>query len=672
MSAAKVSTVRLVDPRIEPQPDPLYTVTTGPKQNQFYKLPPSGLSNSYITFNNLTTLGADRAYLDSFELEITATITFTGPNSKSPNLERWTFDSFPFNKCCEEVRVNVNGGAFFSQPLSYLRAKERYWDTRRLAEAYANVCPYHKPLLQHETGCANHVMEQVANKQMSGSHIEPVQRPETVAGCASTPEYCSISQLGMDATGYGDGQAGLPSRCLSSGKGFVSTEAGVMSAPNNSIIPADVYNGLKTVTVTWREPIFASPFSSKLDDTYGRPLYNITSLDLAFNMQDLGNMIRVIDEGITSYSINLNSVQLCYQVETLPPGFAAPPMTVVPYRRLVPYITDASSPLSTTTDNIDVTLTSGVYTLNEIPTAIWIFAAPTKAALQTNQPDIITHASTTEPSTGRPASITWQDVDTSTFGFNKLFGFIKNVNITCANTTQILNTAAVHDLYRIAKANGCQDDFEDWSRLHPHVNHNMRFYYSAQDTVDPTPKRMDMQFRRCPGAGSVLRLIPGTDIVIPEQELVPGANANNLVFQVSATFDIPKCYGNFRDYSLWLLFEYVGVATITPGQCQIAMNPLGDGAKAVNSAPVVSAAEASEPTTDMIEGSGFWDKIKSGLKAVNKIAKETGIVSKALKFVPHVGDTLSGVASAMGYGWGNGRKRPRLTGGAVMGMGDFI
>lgn len=669
MSAAKVSTVRLVDPRIEPQPDPLYTVTTGPKQNQFYKLPPSGLSNSYITFNNLTTLGTDRAYLDSFELEITATVTFTKTSSsaKAPRHDTWTFDSFPFNKCCEEVRVNVNGGAFFSQPLSYLRAKERYWDTRRLAEAYANVCPYHKPLLQHETACGNHPTQIVANVGISGSHLEPVSASGTVY---STPEDATVSTLARTATGYGGGELGLASRCYESCKGFAPTEAGVMTVANNSIIPNSYKSGDTTVTVTWREPIFASPFSSKLDDTYGRPLYNITSLDIAFNMQDLGNMVRVVDESVSSYSINLDSVQLCYQVETLPPGFAAPSMTVIPYRRLVPYITDASSPLSTNDDNVDVTLTSGVYTLNEIPTAIWIFAAPTKASLQTNQPDVITHCTVSEPTSPSIASNDWSDENVSMYGFNKLFGFLKNVNITCANTTQILNTAAVHDLYRIAKANGCQDNFEDWSRLHPHVNHDCNFGVAAAAGAQVHPHLMEMPFRRCAGAGSVLRLIPGTDIVIPEQELVPGANANNLVFQVSATFDIPKCYGNYRDYSLWLLFEYVGVATITPGQCQIAMNPLGDGERAVASAPVVSAAQASEPTTDMIEGSGFWDKIKSGLKTLNKVAKDTGIVSKALKFVPHVGDTLSGVASAMGYGWG--RKRPRVSGGAVMGMGDFI
>ena len=668
MADGKISTVRLIDPRIEPQPDPLYSVTTGPKQNQFYILPPSGISNSYITFNNLTTLGTDRAYLDTFELEITATITMNIAAGQTqirpyPFTELWTFESFPFNKCCEEIRVNINGGAFFSQPLSYLRAKERYWDTKRLAESYANVCPYHKPLLQHESGCKQWVTTNPYLGNLVGHDGS-----------------MNIYTLMSTATGYITGGLGLPARCGQSvGKGYAPTEAGVMSAPNNSIVPNNYESSMTppsttTITVRWREPIFASPFSSRLDETYGRPLYNITSMDLAFNMQDLGNMIRVVDPVVTSYSINLDNVRLCYQVETLPPNFSAPSMTVVPYRRLVPYITDAPDEMSTN-GTTHVTMTSGVYTLNEIPTAIWVFAAPTKAALQGNLPDTINYcAFANQSGTSNPTKFNTQS---NMYGFNKLFGFMTNISISCANTTQILNTASVHDLYRIAKANGCKDSFEDWSNIDPHSSTTWTtLAVNPADTTGPDiTYQMPRPFRRAAGAGSVLRLIPGTDIVLPEQELIPGANANNLVFQVSATFDIPACYGNnYRKYSLWLLFEYVGVATITPGQCQISMNPLGNGS-VMNSAPVVSAAEtaaaAPESTTDMVEGSGLWDKIKSGLRSVSKLAKKTGLVSKALKFVPHVGDTLSKAASAMGYGFG-GVKRPRLEGGAVMGMGDFI
>lgn len=158
MAQATVKTVQYLDPRIEPQPDPVYDYVIAPTQNQYYKIPASGLSNSSITFNNLTTLGVDRAYLDTFEIELGITITFTtepsanGADVLVPYPGDWTFDSFPFNKCCDEARVNINGGAFFSQPMSYIRAKERYMNQWELSKCYENVCPCHRAELQTESG----------------------------------------------------------------------------------------------------------------------------------------------------------------------------------------------------------------------------------------------------------------------------------------------------------------------------------------------------------------------------------------------------------------------------------------------------------------------------------------------------------------------------------------
>lgn len=614
-----IKTVRIIDPRIEAQPEPVYSVTVSPKQNQYYKIPQSGLSDSYITFNNLTTLGADRAYLDSFELEITARFRFQfASGTIGPKFDRITIESFPFNKCCEEVRVNINGGAFFSQPLSYLRAKERYWDERAINDSYGNVCPCHKPLLQNE--CA----------------IEGLITSNGV-------DFKTIFEIATNGGLVGD--LARPTRFGTFAKGFLPTAAGSLSATNNSILPRYTCDESVEFVVTWREPIFASPFSSKIDATYGRPLYNITSMDIAFNMQDLGNMIRIADTDLTNYEIHLESVQLCYQVETVPPSIKPPPATVVPYRRFVPYITDCKDSFDVT-QNSRVTMTSGVYTLNEIPTAIWIFAAPVKALIQTNPTDKFTVNGT---------------LTDGTYANNKLFAYMEHISISCANTTQILNTATPYDLYRIAKANGCQDDFNSWHRVDPFVEHPLQ--YPSGITIN----QLNQQLPLCGGAGSVLRLIPGTDIVLPEQDLIPGANANNIVFQVQADFTIPKCLGNYKDFALWILFEYVGVATITPGQCQITMNPLGNGAPMTN-APVVSAPAE----TSTLEGSGWLDKLKSVMGAVNSFAKKTGIVSKALNYVPGVGSALSSAAKSLGYGY---NKRPRfddVSGGAIMGMGDFV
>lgn len=653
--ASKVSTVKVIDKRIEPQPEPVYSATIGPQQNQFYKISASGLSDSYITFNNLTTLGADRAYLDTFELEITAEITWTASMDVTcciegagsfhcPRRDLWTFDSFPFAKCCEEVRVNVNGGAFFSSPLSYVRAKERYWDQKKINDAYGNVCPCNKPWVCNELAATCHRIDPGV-RQFVPTRLWPYQ---FCYGHAST---------GVDGTRNNDIVPEDPVPTVSSTPGTVQT---------------------LTQTVTWREPVFASPFSSRMDQTYGRPLYNITSLDLAFNMQDLGNMIRCCAPGVANYSVHLQSIQLCYQVMTLPPTLARPPQTVVPYRRFVPYITDSpkngSGDYAPRSDGqpVQAHISSGVYTFNEIPTAIWIFVAPTKANVQMNKPDGFTFPENKPDwfdgvSNGTPES--WWGALAPTWTFNKTFCPIKHVNLTCANTTQILATATPHDLYRIAKANGCQDSFTTWERTS---------YYTGPFASWQNGWGNPQILTHVNPTGSVLRLIPGTDIIIPDQQLIPGSNANNMVFQAHVAFDIPDGYPpNFRDVSLWLLFEYVGVATITPGQCQIDMNPLGNAVAALAQAPVVSGS-ISEPPSE-VEGSGWLSKIERLVAQTKDFAKKYKVLSTAAQYIPYVGPIAGAVLNSLGYGEpGTKRTRPEpstngagVSGGAVMGYGDF-
>lgn len=624
----KVNTVKVVDPRIDPQPDPSYAVTISPKQNQYYKLPASGLSDSYITFNNIVTLGADRAYSDSMELEITVSTTLhvNNTSAESKQLPDWgciLLDSFPFNRCCDEVKVNINGGAFFSQPLCYLHAKERYWDDEKLNKAYGNVCPCNKPWTMNESGnmqSQNHTIHHTPCLQYAPVRTGPYHY--TYAANATGCDGSSNNDILCNATN------GLPIRTVAAGT------------------TADI-----TFEFTWREPIFATPFSSRMDETYGRPLFNITSMDLSFNLQDLTNMFRISGSYVTSYEVHITKCQLCYQVLTLPKNIVAPRYTVFPYRRFVPYITEYSqNPVPfgeySTTDSI-VNITSGVYTLNEIPTAIWVFLAPVKGLYQNNPEDGWQLDAATYPSMQH------------TWGYNKLFGQLRGISISMANTTQILQTAEPLDLYRIAKANGCQDSFTSWGRK----MYNMSGEHGLHAFG---------------GAGSVLRLIPGTDIVLPEQDLIPGANANNMVFQVSAQFNVPNTIPpNYRNMALWLLFEYVGVATLTNGQCTVEMNPLGNGS-VMASAPVASAENATSPTapapTSTMEGSGWLDKVKGWLSKANQFAKKTGIISKALNYIPTVGPALSTAAKSLGYGYKRGRYDDDgdVEGGAIMGMGDFI
>jgi len=693
MAQATVKTVQFVDPRIEPQPDPLYDYVIGPTQNQYYKIPASGKSNSSLTFNNLTTLGVDRAYLDTFEIELTCQFTFnlagyindenaeggireatdTEINANHeifPAPDSFTFQSFPFNTCCDEARVNVNGGAFFSQPLCYVRAKERYMDQKALSECYENVCPIHRPIGQTETG-------RVYTTTMNSDDSSMMNTPMSDAPMAPYNDITAINGVGF------------PTRLGAGMYNFMQSETGLGGGFNNSIIHLgkkrdaggyeNWYRDGKTVylTVTWREPLFVSPFSSRYDANYGRPLYNITSLDFAFNLQNLGNMIRIAnlhskivpdndDDNrasvyIKDYKVDIKSAQLCYQVMTIPSILQKPLTTLVPYRRFVPYITDYNQQAGTggpdasaiTTAGANIEIRSGIYTLNEIPTAIWVFCAPTKDCVQMNYEDKYVKpkgAATTELQENRDNTLY-----KSNWECNKLFAYLRHINITMANTTQILNTAEPHDLYRIAKANGCEDSYYSWSGYDVPWPKYTFATDSNSDNLLPMKGFL--------GAGSVLRLKPGVDLIVPDIPLIPGANANNMVFQVSADFYVPPHSEANGKYSLWLLFEYVGVAAISPGQCEISMNPLGSG-EIMAVSPVMSAT--SEATEGKLEGTGDMERMKKGVSIVKRIA-DSGALSKLIRAIGT--EQAKKIADYMGdHGFGeSGCKRSR--GGAVIGKG---
>ena len=554
-----------------------------------------------------------------------------------------------------------------------------------LSKSYENICPIHRPVCQTESG-RNY------NEAYTTYTSEVLNTPTDNPMLASTQQMYNRSDY-RDQVKF-QNKFGVPTRFGIGMYNYMQSDQGMTGGFNNSIVRlgeakfdanknqigwenmyVETVDGEQylVVKVKWREPLFVSPFSSRYDATFGRPLYNITSMDFSFNLQNLGNMIRVANlhhppdssnRWVADYSVNIDSALLCYQVMTIPPIISKPLTTLVPYRRFVPYITEVNQTgtMGQTTNMAiskdgakDIEILSGVYTLNEIPTAIWIFCAPTKNIYQTNKPDIYIDPDIDD------------DVNCMTAGnweSNNLFGYLRHVNISLANTTQILNTAEPYDLYRIAKANGCQDSFLSWG-----VDDALLPKTYAPALVENGPSIPTKMYY---GAGSVLRLKPGVDIIVPDVPLIPGANANNMVFQCRAKFNIPPHSETKNTYALWLLFEYVGVAAISPGQCEITMNPLGTG-EIMAVSPVMSAT--SEATEGSVEGSGFWEKANKATKIAQQIA-DSGAISKILACVPG-GKDAAAWAQKHGFGEPAGKKRNRggaVCGGAVLGRGlnDWI
>lgn len=647
----KIATVKVIDSRVEPQPEPVYVETESPLQNQFYKIPASSCNNNNITFNNLTTLGANRAYLDTFEIEMDVTLTFEvditgGPGlAHAPRPYEWLFRSFPFNRICDNARVNINGGTFFSSPLAHLPVKERYWKQEDITDSYQNHTPCCKAHVASELGVTHPGHYVNFAGMLPDTHDARVRIWHELAG--------------GNWMEFDNGPEGTWNNSIVRIENYVMNDPAI--PPPAAGQPEDPRRRHTTIRVVWREPIFCSPFSSKIDATYGRPLYNITSLDMSFDIMDPRQMIILASDIVTSFDVHINNAQICYQVLTVPETIHHDVVTV-PYRRYVPFIASSqgnahSIPGDGLPHEISTSpLSTGVYTLNEVPTAIWLFIAPVKAEYQKYTCDFPGATFTNGDHVNSGAmSIT-----------NKSFGFIDHISLSVGNTTQILSTAEPLDLYRISKANGCQDSFQDWSVPNP-------LYPTSNFLGINAATGASMFAPMAPGMGSVIRLIPGTDIVIPGQPLIPGSNAHNAVFKAEVTGTYVNCTGRPIDVCLWVLFEYVGVAAITPTNCSITMNPLGDIQTLPSGTPVLSSTQMQ--TISTLEGAGWLDKLKQWFQAANKYAKDTKIASRVLKqLAPKDGPSVVGeIAEALdhlGYGYSRPRKKG-VKGGAIMGMGDF-
>ena len=51
-AVTQIETVKVIDPRIEPQKPPVYEMPEGPIQNQYYQIAASSIGQRTINFNN--------------------------------------------------------------------------------------------------------------------------------------------------------------------------------------------------------------------------------------------------------------------------------------------------------------------------------------------------------------------------------------------------------------------------------------------------------------------------------------------------------------------------------------------------------------------------------------------------------------------------------------------
>lgn len=597
-----MATVKTVaDKRVVAEQGVVLNQYVGPLNWEHYRIPASGLSNSQLTFANLVTLGTNRLYDSNFQIEYTIEVDLSATSyvGDAYNLERiLRMHPFPLHWVTDQLRTNINGAACMVRPQESLPQRMMYWRQRVLDKA-CNYCPHTK---------APQVMD------------SPIS---IHANCTWPQDYLNY-QMKYGRNGSQD--VGTPLKTVSF-----------------------KYNGTnKIATITIREPVLCPPFNQRLDEIYQSPLFNITSIDIVYQLNDLRMMFEastqtavtlsdganvlttsVIDNlSPDNISIRITDANLCFNVASMPPGMTVPSMLQLPYYDNVCYVTNGDVLPGTVGE---VPMTSGVYTLAQVPTAIYIFVSENQLYRSGGNLTNATYETSLCP--------------------------IRNINITLGNNTQLLNTTSEYDRYQMALANGLEDvTWEEFTR--PIIT------MPSTDTSTVALTRNYAQGQHC--GKCMLRLIPGVDLLIPDKRLVGGTDAEQMVFQVRLTADVTGVPDTAQPFlSLWIMFEYCGVLTIEPVHASIDMIPLKTtppigSIDTVNSTSVDVASGGGEGTNPT--GAGIFDIVGLVRKGYNTlkgvwnnpfVSKVRGRIDEALSDEP-------------------AQKGGRIYGGTIVGGSDIL
>lgn len=592
----------VADSRVVAEQGVVLNQYVGPLNWEHYRIPASGLSNTQVTFANLVTLGTNRIYDSNFEIEYTLEVqlhqnTATMDETHIVNLLK--MQPFPLHWVTDQLRININGAACMVRPQENLPQRMMYW-RQRILDKTCSYCPHTKcPMIYDPYLYDFDDDQEFLNFQMKYG--------KSISRDMGTRLPC------VDFTWDGTTQK---------------------------------------AKIVIREPVLCPPFNQRLDNIYQAPLFNVTSIDLVYQLNNLKHMFaptyRVSMLGTPSVptvtpflsyflpssiqSINITSANLCFNVASMPPGMTVPPMLQLPYYDNVCYVTDCPVTPGTTGN---VTMTSGVYTLAQVPTAIYIFVSE-------NQQFRTGSAACAAGGGG----VTVED-------YNWSLCPIRDINITMGNNTQLLNTTSEFDRYQMALANGLEDvTWEEFTRavIPRSYATNLRDWDEG------------MANNKC-----ILRLIPGVDLLIPDKRLVGGMDAGQLVFQVQVSADVSSVPDAMQPYlSLWIMFEYCGILTIEPVHAQIDMVPLKSeppigGIDTVTNSHADNATGGGEGTNPT--GAGILDWIKGAYKGIKGLWNSSlgktvrGAADKFLDGGMFMPTSKRGVRSA--------------TGGSIIGGGDF-
>lgn len=558
--------IKVADPRVVVEQGVVLNDYEGPLQWEHYKIPASGLSDTQITFANLVTLGTNRIYNSGFEVEYNLEVTYPATVTSAEINEFLHLKPFPLSQVSDQIRCNINGAACVSRPATTMLQRMPYWRQKILDK----TCSF----VPHELPPAG--KPGITGATAYGTVAKDAWKTETI-NTTTSPVVADLPNADKQISVY------VPMSPYLGDTGDTEYEKKITMFEKN-VIAINHDTGNRKITFTIREPIMCPPFNSRLDNLYQRPLCNITSLDIVYTLNDLRLMLtwnywqynklkisQIPHEELgiahtADINAHISSAQLCFDVASLPAGMTVPPSITMPYYDYVNYVTDIPGG-GHGSENLEVT--SGVYTLSQVPTAIYIFVSEN------------INFRTTYKNTEKESHSMFPD-----------FAPINHIELTVGNNTKILDTTTMLDRYKMCLANGLEG--VTWHNFsNPQFQTGFRWEKSRH----------------------VLRLIPGIDFTIPEQRLVGGSPADQLVFQARVTTNTTGCWST-DPLSLWIMFEYCGVLTIEPVHASIDMIPLKtipergppQVVASVAATDIHGGGEGTEP-----RGAGIFDIVNTGV-----------------------------------------------------------
>jgi len=362
----------------------------------------------------------------------------------------------------------------------------------------------------------------------------------------------------------------------------------------------------KTVYITFqvREPLLLSPFIFADPSTENQGIYGIQNLNFLFNIGNVSNVLRGVDNSVGGYVVQLYDVgtsdnfKLYVNYLTAPNSVLLPPRNVVPYYEL-PRYTSRIQDLAAGAIN---TISSPSLQLNQVPDKLIVFVRKqTKGVHDTNS---------------------YLPVNSISINFNNVSG--------------LLSSSRQNDLWKKSVNSGSNQSWLEFSGVA--VSHTADYAGAAQ-TVNTT--------------GSMLMLDFGREISLVEEYYAPSSLGQfQLQFDLNITNNTGVDINGGNPYELVIITMNSGIFVTERGSSATytAMLTKSDVLDASQSANTISYSDARR----MVGGS-----VMSFLR--KNLPKGASVAKTILGSVNNPkAQTASKVIGALGYGVSGGRMDSHL------------